>query len=672
MQLVEQVDQCPSTLSLPAVAVAPTPPPVPSRAETPPAVDRTFQVLGVRITDVTRIRAAQLIGQMLAAGEGTTRAVFFVNAHTLNLAAADEQYREVLNSADYVFGDGTGVRWAARLQGIRVRDNLAGTDLTPLVFETLAANGYRYFLLGGTEDTVRRAADHAAQTFHGWSLAGYHHGYIHDGELCETVIRQINQARPHLLLVGMGNPLQERWIAQHRHQLQVPLCMAVGGLFGYWAGELKRSPGWLRRLGAEWIGILCQQPHKARRYLLGNPLFLWRILREHLRRPAGVGLLRWTAKKLARRTTVLLGAALKAPAHRLHRPSNWRPQMADSHLTADSKPAAESRPTAHGCLLDTQQTTTATQSGDTAQRRAWLPNLLMRRAVGGRAKLRVVTYHRCGFARRDPFCVTPDDFSRQMQFLAENDLAVSLADLEEMLAGRKPLRDRAVLVTADDGFRSVLTEMLPVWRHYGIPAVVFVSPGLTPERNAASHGQNRLRAKVSEPYATGVSEPDITDVSVAYTADFPEPYMTWDELAELHRCGITIGSHGLTHRSLGKLPPEELFREAQQSRRLLESRLGCKVTAFAYPYGTRADFSPSTAKALAEAGYTVAFTSQHGAITPGANPLELPRIKIESAEGLWMFRAIVAGGLDAWGLVDRWLWPLQRRRRLAASRLSSS
>lgn len=666
MQLVEHADQCPSTLGLPAIAVAPPPAPVASRADPPPAVDRTFEVLGVRITDVTRSRAAQLIGQMLAAGDGTTRAVFFANAHTLNLAAADAQFREVLNSADYVFGDGTGVRCAARLQGIRVRDNLAGTDLTPLVFETLAAYGYRYFLLGGTEDTVRRAAEHAARTFHGWVLAGYHHGYIHDARVCETVIQQINQARPHLLLVGMGNPLQERWIIQHRHQLQVPLCMAVGGLFGYWAGQLTRSPRWLRRLGAEWIGILCQQPHKARRYLLGNPLFLWRIWREHLRRPAGIGLLRWTAKKLARRATVLAAATLKAPANCWYRWGNTN-ATGNSHPTAGSHPATTDCPPATG-----HPATSNSQSGATAQRYVYMPNLLERRAVACRAKLRVVTYHRCGLARRDPFCISPDDFSRQMQFLAENDLAVSLDELEQMLAGRKPLRDRAVLVTADDGFRSVLTEMLPVWRHYGIPAVVFVSPGLTPERNAASRGQNRLRAKVSELYATGISEQYITDLSVAYAADLPEPYMTWDELAELHRCGITIGSHGLTHRSLGKLPPEELCGEAQQSRRLLESRLGCKVTAFAYPYGTRADFSPNTAKALAEAGYTVAFTSQHGAITCGADPLELPRIKIESAEGLWVFRSIVAGGLDAWALVDRWLWPFQQRRRLAASQLPRS
>ncbi len=582
MHPVESLDTDTGTLKPPDTSpVLPIAPHLAAeRPEAPPTPDRTFTVLGVRITDVTGGRAVQLIGRMLAAADGVTRAVFFVNAHTLNLAAANEQYREVLNSADYVFGDGTGVRWAARLQGIRVRDNLAGTDLTPLVLRSLAGNGYRYFLLGGTESTIRRAAEYAAATFQGWTLAGYHHGYIHQPELSAAVIRQINQARPHLLLVGMGNPLQEQWCAQHRRQLQVPLCMAVGGLFSYWSGELTRSPRWLRRLGAEWLGILCQQPHKARRYLLGNPLFLWRICREHFRRPARVGLLRWTSKKLARRMTVLSSAALRLP----------------------------------------------------------------RRSVATfSAKVRVLTYHRCGFARRDPFCVSPDLFARQMRFLAENHLAISLEELEDMLAGRKPLRDGAVLVSADDGFRSVLTQMLPIWQHYRIPAVVFVSPALVAEQNPVPRQPKPEPTDDAEPWAA-------------------EPYLTWEELTRLQRCGVAVGSHGLTHRSLGAVTPQELAIEVCQSRDILQARLGCKITAFAYPYGTRADFSPTTANALARAGYTIAFTSQHGAISLGNNPLALPRIKIESGEGMNMFRAIVAGGLDAWELADRWLWRLQQRR----------
>jgi len=245
--------------------------------------DRTISVLGVKITDVTLRRAVELIESAIHRYDGRTRNVFFVNAHTLNLAAADPSFRRVLDTADYVFGDGTGVRWAARLKGIRVRDNLVGTDLVPELFRTTAGRGYRYYLLGADPETIRQAAAYAEEQFPGWVQAGYHHGYLMSEELNRKVVRQINRARPDVLMVGMGNPLQERWLHDHQAELQVPVCMGLGGIFGYWAGGLRRSPLWLRRLGAEWIGILLQQPRKVRRYLLGNPLFLWRALRDKFR-----------------------------------------------------------------------------------------------------------------------------------------------------------------------------------------------------------------------------------------------------------------------------------------------------------------------------------------------------------------------------------------------------
>lgn len=244
----------------------------------PPAAARRHSVLGVEITDLSRRRAIGLLRAMIDRRDGRTRTVFFVNARTLNLAAADADYRRTLNSADHVFGDGTGVRWAVRLGGARLRDNVNGTDLTPEMFRALAGRGYRYFLLGADRDTIRRAARHARETFSGWTPAGFHHGYLDDPQLSAELVRRINRARPDVLMVGMGNPIQERWIRRHRHQLRVPVCIAVGGLFAYWAGDLKRAPRWLRRLGWEWLGILLQQPGKARRYLLGNPLFLLRAL----------------------------------------------------------------------------------------------------------------------------------------------------------------------------------------------------------------------------------------------------------------------------------------------------------------------------------------------------------------------------------------------------------
>jgi N-acetylglucosaminyldiphosphoundecaprenol N-acetyl-beta-D-mannosaminyltransferase len=209
--------------------------------------------------------------------DGRTRAVHFVNAATLNLACDDPSYRAVLCSADAIYGDGSGVRTAARwIHGVRLMDNVNGTDFVPQLLTSRAGRGYRCFLLGGTEEMNARAADFVRERFPGFEVAGRHHGYLADDASSERAVAAINAAAPHVLLVGMGNPIQERWIERWRKELRVPVCLAIGGLFAYWSGDLDRAPAWMRRFGIEWVHLLVHQPRKAGRYLLGNPLFLFR------------------------------------------------------------------------------------------------------------------------------------------------------------------------------------------------------------------------------------------------------------------------------------------------------------------------------------------------------------------------------------------------------------
>jgi N-acetylglucosaminyldiphosphoundecaprenol N-acetyl-beta-D-mannosaminyltransferase len=247
---------------------------------------RGSTVLGVGIANVSMSDATEIVGAMLRRRDGCTRRVYFVNAHSLNIAASDPIYRNVLNSADTVFGDGTGVRWAARRRGVRLRDNVNGTDFIPSLFRATADRGHSCYLLGGDAATAEMAGDFARRTFPGWRLLGWHHGYLADEATDAAVLARINAAKPDLLLVGMGNPLQEKWIHGHLPMLHVPVCIGVGGLFDFWAGNVSRSPRWLRRLGHEWLWRLVQEPRRmARRYLIGNPLFLVRVLLERSRNP---------------------------------------------------------------------------------------------------------------------------------------------------------------------------------------------------------------------------------------------------------------------------------------------------------------------------------------------------------------------------------------------------
>jgi peptidoglycan/xylan/chitin deacetylase (PgdA/CDA1 family) len=244
--------------------------------------------------------------------------------------------------------------------------------------------------------------------------------------------------------------------------------------------------------------------------------------------------------------------------------------------------------------------------------------------------VRALIYHRFGEGRGDPYQVAPSVFEAQMRWLAEERRLVSLDDVAAFVAGRRPLAPDAVLVTIDDGSRSLYTEALPILRSYGVPAVAFVCGGLIG-----------------------------TD---AFDADHGERFLSWDELGRLREAGIEVGSHAWSHRSLGGLSPAEALDEAARSRGILEERLGVKVRSFAYPFGTRADFSPGTDRLLEQAGYTIAFHSMHGAIRPGMAPVSLPRVKIEGGEGLRFFELAADGAMDAWCAVDQLLWRVQQVR----------
>jgi peptidoglycan/xylan/chitin deacetylase (PgdA/CDA1 family) len=242
-------------------------------------------------------------------------------------------------------------------------------------------------------------------------------------------------------------------------------------------------------------------------------------------------------------------------------------------------------------------------------------------------RIRVLTYHRFGEIARDPFCVRSIDFRRQMALLAEHGRIVSLTHIERLLSRKRDTDSDAILVTIDDGFRSVYTEALPILREYKIPAVAFVT--------IDSIGRARE------------------------TTQSGDAYLTWDQIALLAEAGVTIGSHSLTHRSLGKMSRSEVEEEVARSREILRQRTGAAVEAFAYPYGTLADFNGLTQRIIEQSGYTCAFTSQHGTIRMETDRFSLPRVKVEGGEGLWWFSLIARGGLDAWSWVDRNLWRLQ-------------
>lgn len=257
--------------------------------------------------------------------------------------------------------------------------------------------------------------------------------------------------------------------------------------------------------------------------------------------------------------------------------------------------------------------------------------LILRGCFARGPRVRALMYHRFRDDAYDPFSVTVADFRRQMEWLARSGLAISLADLQAFLAGERDLPDGSVLVTVDDGYYDLWPEIVPLLRQIGVPAVAFVPAG------------------------------EVAENSGGAVAAAPEDQkLSWREIVALPDQGVAVGSHAWHHRSLGKMAIKQAYFEAIHSRQELQRRLRAPVLAFAYPFGTQADFNSETREILRQAGYACAFTAQHGAIRRGIDPYSLPRVKVEGGEGLWAFKLLVRGGLDGWSVFDRVLWRLQQ------------
>lgn len=248
---------------------------LPATTEPAPA---QFHLFGVRVHNSRLDDAVADILQRIRSHRQTH--IAFVNADCQNKAWNNPGYREVLNGFDRVYADGSGIRLACRMAGLELADNVNGTDLFPLLCRELARQGHGLFLLGGFPGVAQACADAMQRRFPGLRVVGTQHGYF-PHHATDEVIQRINDSGADVLLVGFGAPSQEFWLHRHRRQLQPSVRIGVGGLFDFYSGRIPRAPQWLRRLGLEWIWRLLQEPARMwRRYLLGNPLFLWRVWRR--------------------------------------------------------------------------------------------------------------------------------------------------------------------------------------------------------------------------------------------------------------------------------------------------------------------------------------------------------------------------------------------------------
>ncbi len=229
----------------------------------------TIQVGGFPVLKTT---SSELAAHLLAQRElGTQIALFFANT---NFVVQCRNMRSQMESEGIVIvNDGVGIEIAARvLHADRFRENLNGTDFMPFLFRQ-SPTPLRVFMLGGKPRVLQKAAQYVTQQL-GQVVVGSCDGY--EGIKTQPhLVETINRAQADVLLVAMGNPVQEKWILDHRRSLNVVILAGVGALFDFWAGDKPRAPVFVQKMRLEWLYRLSLEPRRlARRYTVDIVKFL--------------------------------------------------------------------------------------------------------------------------------------------------------------------------------------------------------------------------------------------------------------------------------------------------------------------------------------------------------------------------------------------------------------
>jgi N-acetylglucosaminyldiphosphoundecaprenol N-acetyl-beta-D-mannosaminyltransferase len=232
---------------------------------------RTVRLFGIDMHAVTQTDAVDVILGWIEKRDGTLRFVVTPNVQHAVLFQENAALRHAYGAASLVIVDGAPIVWSSRLFGRPLPERVAGSDIVPALFSRATKDKpLSAYLLGGAAGVGERAGRAIARDFPHVRVVGIDSpplGFERDEALDRGVVERIRQARPDLLLVGLGCPKQELWIERHQRDLEVPAALCIGGTIDFLAGEQPRAPQWMRVTGIEWVHRMASDPKRlAPRY----------------------------------------------------------------------------------------------------------------------------------------------------------------------------------------------------------------------------------------------------------------------------------------------------------------------------------------------------------------------------------------------------------------------
>ncbi len=245
---------------------------------------KKINVLGIKVDPLTTDELNIEIGKIIH--DGRKELVLNVNVNAINQALRHPWMGDLLNSAAIVFCDGYGVILGAKILGYNIPERITYADWIWDISSFCEREGFSFFFLGAKEGIAKTAADRLREKFPNLEIVGIRDGYFDKaGTENEKIIEEINYASPDILLVGFGMPAQELWLKENWHKIDAHIALTGGACFDFISETVRRAPRWMSNNGLEWLFRLILEPRRMFfRYVIGNPLFLIRIIKERISR----------------------------------------------------------------------------------------------------------------------------------------------------------------------------------------------------------------------------------------------------------------------------------------------------------------------------------------------------------------------------------------------------
>lgn len=249
--------------------------------QTVPTEDQKVSLLNTRFTNIDK---KQLLDRTVQwCREGRQATLVFVNVDVVMKLEKDLELKRIVEEAECSLADGMPLIWISHLLGKPLKEKISGSDFVPELCERAAKEGLKLFLMGGAGDTAQKAKSALEKRFPEIQIVGTYappYGFEKDPKATEAMNKAVRRANPDILIVCLGCPKQEKYIAANRERYGVPVSVCAGATIDFLAGNVRRCPAWMSRCGLEWFYRFTREPKRLfKRYFIDDMQILRLIVK---------------------------------------------------------------------------------------------------------------------------------------------------------------------------------------------------------------------------------------------------------------------------------------------------------------------------------------------------------------------------------------------------------